>query len=288
MRVLITGAGGYIGSLLTWHLLSKDHDVTAVDTTLAALAPFVGDVRLTLIHADANSEELLRLVPEHDAIVPLAAIVGAKACEEQPELAEKTNLEAVTRLNEARGDRRVVFVTTDSGYRSDPGGRVDEDSPFEPVSLYARTKHAAEQALLAQGNATSFRLGSVYGVSYRMRHDLLLHFLVRHAVLGVPKPLTDAPITRSFVHVNDVVAKIGYALSSPYPTPSNVAAESTTKRDLATLIENEVPGYKFLADVEGADSDKRDFVLGTKHYAYFKHVGLRAGIQELIRYYDTY
>lgn len=294
MKVLVTGAGGYIGSQLIPALLDYDFQVFAVDTDLTGVLPRAADTRLTLWKARADDPDVLKLIKDVDAIVPLAAYVGAAACERSPEEARRTNLLAIQKLDAVRGNKPVVFLTTDSGYRPGPDGVALEDTPFTPTSHYARTKYEAEQLLLASGNTVSFRLGSLYGVSPRMRDDLLLHYLVRTALQpdanSADLTIFEPHAKRSFVHVLDVVENVVDALSEGRADGvTNLASEAVTKKELAERIEQLVPGCLFAFDVTmRRDEDARDFILRSKRQAsFFFAYNLSTGIRELARYYSA-
>ncbi len=176
-KVLITGGAGYLGSTLTEQLLNNGYEVTVLDNLmydqLSLLHLFkregfkfeLGDVR--------NKELLQKLVSEHDVIIPLAAIVGMPACKANPELTIAVNYQQVADVVEVlRDDQKLILPNTNSQYGSSDS-IITEESPFNPLSLYAKTKCDAENIMLAKGNGVSLRLATVFGVSPRMRTDLL-------------------------------------------------------------------------------------------------------------------
>ncbi len=227
--VLVTGAAGYIGSILTRLLLDKGFYVKAYD-----ILNFGGEALLDLflnpdfefIKGDVRDKELIdKVLDGVDYIVHLAAIVGDPACAAQPELAKEVNLEATkflyTRANE-KGIKRFIFASTCSNYgkMADSEEFVDETSPLRPVSLYARTKVEAEMFLLNQPRNNSaipvvLRFATVYGISPRMRFDLTVNEFVKELVLGRELQVYGRQFWRPYCHVYDLARSVLLALESP-------------------------------------------------------------------------
>ena len=188
MRILITGGAGYIGSVLVPSLLDRGHDVTVLDTFSRGTTELAHCCRFPSFNpfrGDARDERILdELVPCADIIVPLAALVGAPLCQEDPIAARTTNLDAVVALLKRVGKTQmVIYPTTNSGYGvGEPGVLCTETTPLRPVSLYGVTKVEAENAVLAQGNGVTLRLATVFGMSPRMRIDLLVNDFTWRAV----------------------------------------------------------------------------------------------------------
>jgi len=184
LRVLVTGGAGYLGSVLCEHLLNTGYQVTVVDNLMYnqhSLFHLCDNSCFEFVLGDVRDEPLMRdLVKEADVIVLLAAIVGAPACDLEPWLAESVNLEAVRLLNRLRSTHQlVIYPSTESGYGNKAGGVLcTEDTPLEPVSQYARTKVQAEEELLDSSNTITLRLATVFGMSPRMRLDLLVNQLL--------------------------------------------------------------------------------------------------------------
>ncbi|MDP6722093.1 MAG: SDR family oxidoreductase, partial [Pirellulaceae bacterium] len=186
MKVLVIGGAGYIGSAVIQLLWQQGYDVTVLDLLLfggESLIPLMGKERFRLIHGDLRDERLLnQVVPQHDAVCLLAAIVGEPACNHDPENAVATNLDGarkVMNVAKAVGVERFVFASTCSNYGvSSQDELVTENAPLQPLSTYSETKVAAEQSLLEMTDAkfhpTVLRFSTAFGISSRMRFDLMV------------------------------------------------------------------------------------------------------------------
>src|SRR6185295_18073857 len=187
-RVLVTGAAGYVGSILCEHLLGAGHSVVALDNLVEGdhnLLHLCAQRGFEFVRGDARDESVLRdVLGAADVVVPLAALVGAPACDRDPDRARSTNLEAVRTINRLRSPSQlVVYPTTNSGYGARTGAMFcTEETPLEPISLYGRTKVDAENEVLGSPNSVTMRLATVFGASPRMRIDLLVNHFVWAAV----------------------------------------------------------------------------------------------------------
>jgi len=299
MRVLVTGAAGYLGSVLCEHLLGAGHDVTAVDNLMYgqhSLFHLCAHPRFDFVFGDARNERLVRkLVKEADALIPLAAVVGAPACDRDPQLAQSVNLEAVRLLNRLRSPNQLVlYPNTNSGYGVTSGTtECTEDTPLDPISHYGRTKVEAEAELLASPNAITLRLATVFGMSPRMRLDLLVNHFVYTAVTDGYLVIFEKDFKRNFVHIRDVADCFLYCLQHadrmagrPYNVGLDVA--NLSKADLARLIQEFLPNfYVHFAEV-GTDPDKRNYVVSNQRLrdaGFEARRGLKDGIRELLRGY---
>ena len=222
MRVLVTGGAGYLGSILCEHLLAAGHRVTALDAlhhSVPSLLHLCENARFEFVRGDARDEaQLGRLLADADAIIPLAAVVGAPACDRDPWLATSTNLDAIRLLLRLRSPAQlIIYPTTNSGYGTQSGDVFcTEETPLEPISLYGRTKVQAEADVLASPNAITLRLATVFGTSPRMRLDLLVNHFVYAAVTDGYLVLFEQEFKRNFIHIRDVADCFVHCLANSH------------------------------------------------------------------------
>ncbi|MCX6774733.1 MAG: NAD-dependent epimerase/dehydratase, partial [DPANN group archaeon] len=220
MKVLVTGGAGYIGSRLVPKLLAKDYEVTIVDNFMysqTSLLDCCPNKNLRVVRGDARNEKLIaKHIEGVDYIIPLACITGAPACDKDMIAAESTNLNAIkTVLNLRNKDQKIIFPTTNSGYGVGQDGiYCTEETPLNPISLYGRTKVGAEKEILKAGNAITLRLATVFGVSTRMRLDLLVNDFVHRAITDRSLTLFEAHFKRNFVYIGDVVNAFSYCMEN--------------------------------------------------------------------------
>lgn len=299
MRILVTGGAGYLGSVLVPHLLDLGHAVTVVDSLRFGQTPLLDCcIRpdFDFVAGDCRDEGVMRpLVASADAILALAAIVGAPACDRDQAAAVSTNREAVALVSRLRSkDQRVILPVTNSGYGiGEAGVFCTEDSPLRPVSLYGRTKVEAEQILLEAGDAISFRLATVFGASPRMRLDLLVNDFVYRAVNDRSAVLFESHFKRNYVHVRDVARVFVHGLErydDMKGRPYNVGLSDAnlSKRELCQKIAEHVPGFVFFDSPIGQDPDQRDYIVSNARLestGWRPRYSLDDGIRELVKAY---
>ena len=272
MRILCTGGSGFLGSTLVPTLLDAGHQVTVLDTFAHrqnSLAHVCHDPKLEIVRGDARDIGALKPhVAWADVVMPLAAVVGAPACDADPIAAISTNREAIVTLCSLLSPyQRVIIPITNSGYGiGEPGKECTEDSPLRPVSLYGRTKIEAEQIVLSRGNAISLRLATVFGMSPRMRLDLLVNDFVYRAVTDRAVTLFQAHAKRNYISVHDVARAFLHAMDN-FETmngqPYNVGLSDAnlSKLELCERIKRHVPAFVFHEAEIGDDPDKRDYLV---------------------------
>lgn len=299
MRILVSGGAGYIGSVLIPALLDAGHDVTVLDNFMwrqASLNHLCADPHFCVVRGDARDAAiLLPLLTKADVFVPLAALVGAPLCDADEIGAVTTNRDAVVgALQNMSRDQRVVIPVTNSGYGiGEKDQECTEDTPLRPVSLYGRTKVEAEKAVLDRGNGISLRLATVFGMSPRMRLDLLVNDFVYRAVSDRALVLFEAHFRRNYVHVRDVVRAFLFVIDNfenmcGWPYNVGLSDANLTKRELCERIQRHVPEFFFTEAATGYDPDRRDYVVSN---ARIEAAGFRTqhslddGILELIKGY---
>jgi len=300
MRILVTGGAGYIGSILVPTLLRDGHEVTVLDTfrdggpQLAEACRFSG---FNPICGDARDERILdELVPKVDLLIPLAALVGAPLCARDQVGARTLNRDAVIALvNRVGKDQMIVYPTTNSGYGiGSKGIFCTEQTPLNPISLYGTTKVEAEKAILDAGIGVTLRLATVFGISPRMRIDLLVNDFTYRAVTDRAVVIFEAHAKRNYIHVRDVVSAFQHAVSN-YPTmrgqPYNVGLSDAnlSKLELCEKIREQIPSFSFFLEAAiGEDPDKRDYIVSNAKIeatGWHPTWSLSAGIRELIKGY---
>jgi nucleoside-diphosphate-sugar epimerase len=298
-HALVTGGAGYVGSILCEHLLAAGYRVTAVDSLLygpASLFHLCHDSRFEFVRGDARDESLMRrLIAEAEVLIPLAAVVGAPACDRDPWLATSVNLDAVRLLNRLRSPKQlVVFPNTNSGYGAKSGAELcTEETPLEPISLYARDKVTAEQELLGSPNAITLRLATVFGASPRPRLDLLVNDFVHKAVNDGYLVIFEKDFKRNFIHVRDVADCFLHCITHAERMAgrcfnAGLDAANLSKAELAQKIKQQVPRFQVTYSDVGTDPDRRNYVVSNRR---LREAGFEArrslddGIRELIKAY---
>lgn len=301
-RVLITGGAGYIGCILTEHLLAAGHSVTVIDSLMYGHAPmfqFCANPRFNFVFGDARDENKVKnLVKDADVIIPLACIVGAPACDRDPYEATTVNRDAVLMVNKLRSPRQLlIYPNTNSGYGTNTGEVFcTEETPLEPISLYGKTKCEAETAILNNPNSIVFRLATVFGTSPRMRIDLLVNHFTYTAVTDGYIIIFEKDFKRNYVHIRDVADCFLYSIANPQklagkPYNLGLDAANLSKAELALKIKEHVPKFFIHFSELGSDPDKRNYIVSNKRLAEAGFEAKRSlddGIQELLKAYRMF
>ncbi len=298
-HILVTGGAGYLGSILCEHLLHAGYRVTVMDSLLYgqnSLFHFCADPHFDFICGDVRDEEAMKpLIKKADVLIPLAAIVGAPACQRDPWLARSVNLDSIRLLNRLRSPRQlVVFPNTNSGYGVSSGETFcTEDTPLKPISLYGQTKVEAEQILLQSSNAITLRLATVFGMSPRLRLDLLVNHFVYAALKERYLVIFEKDFKRNYVHIRDVAECFVHCLEhAPQMTgkPFNLGldAANLSKAELAQKVKTFVPDFYIHYAEVGRDPDQRNYIVSNERLrkaGFAARRSLDEGIQELIKGY---
>jgi nucleoside-diphosphate-sugar epimerase len=299
MKILVTGGAGYLGSILVPHLLSLGHKVTVLDTLVYGQSPLLDcctNGNFEFVYGDARDEGVLHpLVSKADCIIPLAALVGAPACNRDAIGAKSINRDAVKLVARLRcAGQLVLFPTTNSGYGI---GETDiactEETPLRPISLYGTTKVEAEKMLLDSGQAVTFRLATVFGASPRMRLDLLVNDFVYRAVNDRAVVLFEAHFKRNYIHIRDVARVFSHGIENydamkgrPYNV--GLSEANLSKLELCQKIQKHIPEFVFSESQIGEDPDKRNYIVSNRRIestAWKPAYTLDGGIVELIKAY---
>lgn len=298
-RVLATGGAGYLGSVLCENLLNAGYQVTVVDNLMygqQSLFHLCANPAFDFVRGDVRDEGLIgQLVKDADVLIPLAAVVGAPACNRDPWLAQSVNVEAIRLLNRLRSpDQLVIYPTTNSGYGTKSNDVFcSEETPLDPITLYGQTKVEAEIELLNHPNTISLRLATVFGMSPRMRLDLLVNHFVYAAVTEGYLVIFEKDFKRNYIHVRDVadcfvhcIQKAQRMVGKAYN--AGLDAANLSKEELALKVKEYVPNFYVHFSEIGSDPDKRNYIVSNQR---LREAGFEAqrsvdeGIRELLKGY---
>ncbi len=297
MKITITGGAGYLGSVLIPELLKQGHEVIVVDNFMfgqGSLLDCCCFEEFKVVRGDCRDRQLMQKAVENaDLVIPLAALVGAPLCERDAIGTSSTNLDAVEMVCELlSADQKILFPTTNSGYGiGEKGKYCTEETELRPISLYGRTKVQAEQAILARGNSICFRLATVFGMSPRMRIDLLVNDFVYRAMHDRAVVIFEGHFKRNYIHIRDVAKVFIHAINnfeSMKNQPYNVGLDDAnlSKNELCQKIQEHLPNFVFLEAPIGEDPDKRDYIVSNKRIldtGFKTDWSLDRGIKELIK-----
>jgi len=299
MNILVTGGAGYIGSVLVPRLLDEGHAVTVVDNFMykqSSLLDCCVNPRLEIVRGDVRDSSLMeRLIKTADAIFPLACLTGAPLCATDPDAARGVIVEAAQMILKIRSKSQIIiYPTTNSGYGIGESDKLcTEQTPLRPVSLYGRLKVEAENAILQSGNAVTLRLATAFGVSPRMRLDLLVNDFTYRAVYDRYLVIFEAKFRRNFIHVRDVAKAFSHALKNfdrmkEQAYNVGLSDANLSKWQLCEEIKKVIPDFYFVESDINEDPDKRDYIVSNEKIeaAGFKpDHSLQSGIAELIKAY---
>jgi nucleoside-diphosphate-sugar epimerase len=294
-NILVTGGAGYIGSMLAQDLLSLGHNVTVLDNFMyqqSSLGQLCYHPNFRIYRGDVRVEsDILPILKQADIIIPLAAYVGAPLCDRDPIGASTTNRDAIFMMMKYLSQEQIVLMpTTNSAYGT--GDYCDETSPLNPISRYAKDKVEVEKILMEHPNATSFRLATVFGMSPRMRIDLLVNDMTYRAVNDGFVVLFESHFKRNYIHVLDVCQAFTMALENKNMRGQiyniGLSSANVSKRELCDTIKKYVPRFEIVEAEIGKDKDQRNYMVSNEKIekeGFKPNFDLDMGIQELLKGY---
>jgi len=296
-KVLITGGAGYLGSTLSEHLLNEGYHVTVLDNLMykqMSLLHLFKRSNFEFIFGDVRDKELLqKLVLNHDVIIPLAAIVGMPACKSNPQLATDINyIQIANIVGVLKSNQKLIIPNTNSQYGSSDD-IITEDSPFKPLSHYAKTKCDAEELILKTKKGIALRLATVFGVSPRMRMDLLVNDFVYKSVTDGYMVLFESHFKRNYIHVQDIARTFEFMIKNYDECVGEafnvgLSTANLSKLELANKIKEYVPSLVIKEDNFKEDFDKRNYIVSNEKLeskGWSPKYGLDYGIKQLISSY---
>ena len=295
--VLITGGAGYIGSVLAPLLLSKGYKVTVLDNFMfrqTSLLDVCNNVNLTVIRGDVRDEKLMeKLISKHDILIPLACLVGAPLCDKDPINAKLINCDVIKRMLDLKSSEQyLIYPCTNSGYGiGQEGIYCDEKTPLNPISVYGKVKVDAEKYLLDSGQSVTFRLATVFGISPRMRLDLLVNDFVYRAVKDGFIVLFEQHFKRNFLHIRDAARAFLHTIENYKQMQGEaynigISDANISKKELCDEIIKSVPKFTVMASEIGEDLDKRNYIVSNakiEKTGFKTQTTLSEGIKELIK-----
>jgi nucleoside-diphosphate-sugar epimerase len=301
MKILITGGAGYLGSVIAGRMLKEGYKVIVLDKLVfnqTSLLQYTSNSDFKFIHGDVRNEKLLeKLCNEADVIIPLAAIVGFPACAAEPELAREINYQQIfniVKFTNGKG-KKILYPNTNSGYGLGTGqSECTEESPLTPISVYGTTKCAAENFLKTSTDAIIFRLATVFGVSQRMRTDLLVNDFVYKAITDKYIVVFEKTFKRNFIHIEDVANAFVFMLNNYDKYKGEVfnvglSDANLSKQELLEKIQAHVKDFAVVYDDYYEDPDKRNYIVSNEKIeatGWKPEWGLDRGIEQLIMAYQ--
>ena len=300
LNILVTGGAGYLGSILVPSLLQQGHKVTVLDNFMfkqASLNHCCANTNFSVVRGDCRDQALVKsLLKDADVVIPLAALVGAPLCKMDPVGATSTNLDAQLMLIKLLSpNQHVLMPITNSGYGIGESGKYcTEETPMRPLSLYGIHKVEVEKAVLDRGNGISFRLATVFGMSPRMRIDLLVNDFTYRAVQDRFVVLFESHFKRNYIHVRDVTRVFLHGLANfdkmkGQPYNVGLSDANLSKAELCARIKDQLSDFVYLDAPVGEDPDKRDYIVSNEKLeksGFTPAHSLDSGIAELIKGYS--
>ncbi len=300
MKILITGGSGYIGSILTEMLLKDKFKVIVVDNFMynqTSLNHLCADRNLEIINADVRNVDVIKkYISKCDLIIPLAAIVGAPACDRDPINSKLINKNSILDLFKiVSKNQAIIMPTTNSAYGSgDKNNLCDEKSSLNPISSYAKDKVHIEKELMQKENVISLRLATVFGMSPRMRLDLLVNDFVFRAVFDKFIVLYESHFKRNYIHLSDVSRAFIHSIKNFEKMKSEIynvglSNANLSKRELCEIIKLKINELNIIINDFNKDPDQRNYIVSNKKIeksGFIPKISIEEGIDELIKGYS--
>ena len=294
-KILVTGGAGYLGSTLVPRLLDEGHHVTVLDNfhwQENSLAAVCANSNFNVVKGDIRIQSIIApLIKNADIVIPLAALVGAPLCSEDPFGATTINHDAILLMLKLLGrDQMLLMPTTNSAYGTgDENNYCTETSPLNPISQYAKEKVEIEEALMEHYGAISFRLATVFGMSPRMRLDLLVNDFVYRAITDGTVVLFESHFKRNYIHVRDVARVFLHGIENFESLRGEIfnvglSSANLSKKQLCEEIQKQLPKFTFIEADVGKDPDQRNYIVSNQKIeatGYLPQVSLQEGITEL-------
>ena len=298
-NILVTGGAGYIGSIMVPELLKAGHKVTVLDNFIYgqnSLAHVCHNPSFNVVRGDVRTKDKIApLLKDAEIIIPLAALVGAPLCDSNPIEAKTINHDSMLALfNVVENDQLILMPTTNSAYGTgDKNNHCTEKSELRPISGYAKEKVAVERALMKRRNSISLRLATVFGMSPRMRIDLLVNDFTYRAVYDRFVVLFESHFRRNFIHIRDVTRAFLHAIDNYEKMKGQIynvglSDANLSKKELCEKIQQYVPSFIFQEAAIDKDPDQRNYIVSNKKIedtGFSPIHSLDFGIQELVKGY---
>jgi nucleoside-diphosphate-sugar epimerase len=298
-HILVTGGAGYLGSTMVPELLNAGYKVSVIDNFMfkqTSLNHVCHHPNFEIVKGDIRVESaMLPLMKKADVIIPLAALVGAPLCSKDPVGATTINHDAIMMmLKHVSKDQILLMPTTNSAYGTgDENNYCTEESPLRPISQYAIEKVEIEKAFMEHPNSISFRLATVFGMSPRMRVDLLVNDFTYRAVYDRFVVLFESQFKRNYIHVRDVMRVFMHALSNYDKMKGQIynvglSDANVSKKELCEHIAKHVPEFVYLDAPVGKDPDQRNYIVSNAKIeatGFKQQYSLDTGIAELVKGY---
>ena len=299
MKLLVTGGAGYIGSYITKYFAKMDEieEITSLDNLFFNQNFFNHSPKIKNIKGDVRDKILMKsLYNKHDIIIPLAALVGAPLCKKYPHETEEINFQAIDSMcKEISSSQIVIMPVSNSGYGiGDKDKFCDEKSPLNPISLCGRTKVEAEKVIMQRSNSVSFRLATVFGVSDRMRIDLLVNNFTYIAYFEKYLEVFEPHFRRNYVHISDIFGAFKFSILNFEKVKGEIynlglSEANLTKEQLCKKIQEIIIDFNYVISKEGTDEDKRDYFVSNEKIekkGFKATYKLENGIKDLVKLYS--